>query len=64
MPQWVEDPVFLLQQLRLLLWYMVDPWPGNFHIPQAWPKKKKKKRKKKKKKKALFHELLFPGGGW
>lgn len=19
------------------------PWPGNFHMPRAWPKKKKKK---------------------
>ena len=24
-------------------------WPGNFHLPQALPKKKKKKKKRKKK---------------
>ena len=23
------------------------PWPGNFHMPQAWPKKKKKKKETK-----------------
>ena len=23
------------------------PWPGNFHMPQAWPKKKKKRKKQK-----------------
>ena len=21
-----------------------SPWPGNFHMPPAWPKKEKKKR--------------------
>ena len=25
--QWVKDPVFLLQQLSLLLWCWFDPWP-------------------------------------
>ena len=30
-----------------LLWYMFDPWLGNFHIQQVWLKKKKKKKKKK-----------------
>ena len=23
-----------------LLWHGLDPWPGNFHIPQAQPKNK------------------------
>ena len=23
-----------------LLWLRFDPWPGNFHMPWAWPKKK------------------------
>ena len=31
----VKDPALLL------LWYGCDHWPGNFHIPQAQPKKKK-----------------------
>ena len=22
-----------------LLWFRFDPWPGNFHMPEAWPKK-------------------------
>ena len=39
--QWVEDPVLSLQQLRLLLWYRFDPWPGNFHMPRSRPKKNK-----------------------
>ena len=30
-----------LQQPRLLLWCRFDPWPRNFHMPQAWPKNKK-----------------------
>ena len=24
-----------------LLWYEFDPWPGNFHMLQVWPKKLK-----------------------
>ena len=24
-----------------LLWHRFDPWPGNSHVPGAWPKKKK-----------------------
>ena len=39
--QWVNDPVLLLQWLGLLLWLGFDPWPRNFHIPWAWPKKEK-----------------------
>ena len=26
-----------------LLWCRFDPWPGNFCMPQVWPKKKKVK---------------------
>ena len=37
---WVKDPVSLLW-LRSLLWHRFYPWPGNFHLPQAQPKKKK-----------------------
>ena len=36
MAQQVKDPVLSLQQLRFA------PWPRNFHMPQAQPKKKKK----------------------
>ena len=32
--QWVKDLV-LLQ-----LWLEFDPWPGNFHMLQVWPKEK------------------------
>ena len=34
--QQVKDPVLLL------LWHRFDPWPGNFCMPWARPKKKKK----------------------
>ena len=37
MAQWVKDPVLSL------LWRGFSPWPGNFHMPQAQPKKKKRK---------------------
>ena len=37
--QKVKDLVVSLQQLRSLLWYGFNPWPGNFHMPQVWPKK-------------------------
>ena len=29
----VKDPALYL------LWYRFDPWPGNFCMPWAWPKK-------------------------
>ena len=55
MAHWVKDPVALsLQRLRWLLWLEFDPWPGNFHMPWAWPNKptnKKKKHQHGKKKK-------------
>ena len=34
----VKDPALSLLCLRLLLWHGFDPWPGNFHMPQVWPK--------------------------
>ena len=40
MAQWVKDPVLSL------LWRRFDPWPGNFHMPQARPKKKVKNKLK------------------
>ena len=30
----VKDPALSL------LWYWFDPWPRDFCMPQAWPKKK------------------------
>ena len=39
----VRDPTLLL------LWLRFNPWPRNFHIPWAQPKKKEKGRKKNKK---------------
>ena len=56
MAQQVKGPALSLQQLRSLLWLRFDPWPGNFHMPQAQPLHltKKKKKKKKKKKSALY----------
>ena len=38
--QQIKDLALSLQQLRLLLWCGFDPWPGNFYMLQAWPKKK------------------------
>ena len=39
MVQWVKDLVLSLWWLQSLLWHGFDPWPGNFHILRAWPKK-------------------------
>ena len=39
MAQLVKDPALSLQRLGSMLWHMFSPWPGNFHMPQAWPKK-------------------------
>ena len=33
--------------LLSLLWFMLDPWPPNFQLPEAQPKKKKWKKKVK-----------------
>ena len=43
MAQWVKDLALSLQWLGPLLWCGFNPWPRNFHMPWAWPKKKKKK---------------------
>ena len=43
MVQWVKDPALSLLWLGSMLWLGFDPWPGNLHMPWAWPKKKKKK---------------------
>ena len=34
----VKDPVLSPQWLKSLLWPGFNPWPGNFHMPMAWPK--------------------------
>ena len=44
----VKDPALSAQQLKSLLWLGFDPWPRNFPMPWAWPKKKKKKKIVKK----------------
>ena len=41
--QWIKDPVLSLLWYRSLLWHGFDPWPGNFHLWWAQPKKKKEK---------------------
>ena len=43
--QQVKDLAFSLQQLRLLLCFGFDPWPGNFHMPRRVGGQKKKKKK-------------------
>ena len=45
MAQWVKDAVSSLQWLWSLLWHRFDPWPGNFHTLQAWPKNQQTKQK-------------------
>ena len=40
--QWVKDLVLSLLWLKSLLRHGFEPWPGNFCMPQAWPKKKKR----------------------
>ena len=36
--QWVKNPVLSLLWLESLLWHGFHSWPGNFHMPWAWPK--------------------------
>ena len=38
--QWVKDLALLQLWHRLRLWCGSDPWPGNFHMLQEWPKEK------------------------
>ena len=42
--QRVRELGLSLKQLRSLQWHRFDPWPGNFHVQQAGPKKRKKKK--------------------
>ena len=48
MAQWVKDLALSLLWLQSLLWHRFDPWPGNFHMPLAWPGKKKIEREKER----------------
>ena len=41
MPQHVKDLALSQQQFGLLLCRRFNPWPGNFHVPQARPRPKK-----------------------
>ena len=41
MARQVEDLAVPLMWLGLLLWLGFSPWPGNFCMLWAWPKKKK-----------------------
>ena len=41
MAQQVKDLVLSLLWLKSMLLCGLDPWPGNFHMPQAQLKKKK-----------------------
>ena len=43
MEQLFKDLALLLQWLGSLLGHGFNPWPGDFCIPEVWPKKKKKK---------------------
>ena len=43
--QWVKDPVLLQLWCRSQMWLGLDPWPRNFHMPWAWPKRKTKTKK-------------------
>ena len=41
--QQAEDQALSLQWLKWLLWGGFDPWPRNFHVPQAQIKRKKRR---------------------
>ena len=62
--QQVKDLALSLQQPRSLLWHGFDPWPGNFHTPQARTKKKKKKKITEKSCCIEDTALWFPGQQW
>ena len=47
---WVKDLALSLQWLRF------SHWPGNFHMPKAWPKKKRRRRRKKI---TLYHCFFY-----
>ena len=58
MARCIKNPGLSFSWLRLLLWCKFDPWPWNFHMLQAWPKRKKEKRKKKKRSGAKHEKVL------
>lgn len=39
MAQWVKGQILSLLWLQLLLWSKFDPWPRNFYMPRARPRK-------------------------
>ena len=45
--QQVKYLVLSLQWFGVLLWLRFDSWPGNFHIPWAWPKNKNREKASK-----------------
>lgn len=58
MAQWVKDLVLSLQWLVCRLRGEFDPWPSNFHMPQAWLNKSiNLKLLRKRERKADFHSL-------
>ena len=69
MAQWVKGPALSLLWLGYLLWCGFGPWPGNFHMLQAWPKKGKENQNKTnnnqyspKETQKLMLFQKFPGG--
>ena len=38
MEEQAKDPALSLKQIGLVLLCGLDPRPGNFYIPQVWPK--------------------------
>ena len=42
--QWVKDLVFPQLWHRSQMQVGLDPWPGNFHMPQVPAEKKRKKK--------------------
>ena len=43
--QQVRGQALSLLRLMSLLWFGIDPWPRNFHMPWGQPKKKQNKKK-------------------
>ena len=42
--QWIKDPVWPQLWHKSQMRLRFNPWPGNFHMPQVWPKEEKKKK--------------------
>ena len=57
--QQVKDPAVSLQQLRLLLWRGFHPWPGNFHMPQAQPKKEEEEAEEEEEEDLPFGKVRY-----